>query len=63
MVLLYLPTPHLFAFLLFSFSLTPLLLIEKLELAAWIHANVEGLATLMAVPVNKVLPPTEPRSS
>ena len=40
---------HPFAFLLSSFPLTPMLPAEKLELAAWILARVEGPETLVAV--------------
>lgn len=40
-----------------------MLLAEKLELAARIQANVEGLDTLMAILATKVLTPTELLSS
>ncbi|KAL4674417.1 hypothetical protein H8959_018351 [Pygathrix nigripes] len=46
-----------------SYPLTPMLLAEKLELAARIQANVGGLDTLMAILATKVLTPTELLSS
>lgn len=46
-----------------SYPLTPMLLAEKLELAARIQANVEGLDTLMAILATEVLTPTELLSS
>lgn len=46
-----------------SYPLTPMLLAEKLELAAQIQANVGGLDTLMAILATKVLTPTELLSS
>lgn len=63
LVLSCLPPSHPFAFLWPSFSLPLMLLTEKLELSAWVLAGGGGLKTLTAVPVTKVLPPTEPPSS